>query len=123
MIGDMAVVELSRGGKTWAQLYAATALKSFGTDLNHKALWLALTPPQREAYRTLHDPGRFYDAKTHKLINLPQNYLGVPARIAAISYQLGLKTDRHALDDLLDHAALQFTNGALYADDAIPRAL
>jgi hypothetical protein len=31
MIGDMAVVELSRGGKTWAQLYAATAGKSFGT--------------------------------------------------------------------------------------------
>ena len=59
MIGDMAVVELSRGGKTWAQLYAATALKSFGTDLNHNAQWLALTPPQREACRTLLDPGAF----------------------------------------------------------------
>jgi len=27
MIGRMAAIELSRGGKTWAQLYAATAAK------------------------------------------------------------------------------------------------
>ncbi len=34
MIGKMAQLELSHGGKSWAQLYAATALESFGTDLN-----------------------------------------------------------------------------------------
>lgn len=120
MIGDMALIELNHGGKTWAQLYAAMALKSFGTDLHHNALWLELTPQEREAYRTLLDPGRFYDAKTHTLIHLPENYFGVAARIAAISYQLGLNTDRATLDDLLDHAARQFTDGALFADDAIP---
>src|SRR5437899_12259807 len=35
MIGKTAQVELSYGGKTWAQLYAAMALESFGTDLKH----------------------------------------------------------------------------------------
>src|SRR5215470_1235157 len=73
MIGNMASIELSQGGKTWAQLAAAVALKSYGTDLDRNALWLALTPEEREAYRTLLDPGRFYDAQTHTLINLPQN--------------------------------------------------
>ena len=39
MIGKMARIELSQGGKTWAQLYATMALQSFGTDLNRNALW------------------------------------------------------------------------------------
>src|SRR5467141_1782974 len=38
MIGKMAQIELSRGGKTWAQLYAAMALESFGTDLKRNSL-------------------------------------------------------------------------------------
>ena len=38
MIGKMAQIELSHGGKTWAQLYAAMALESFGKDLNHNSL-------------------------------------------------------------------------------------
>ena len=120
MIGKMAEIELSRGGKTWAQLYAAMALQSFGTDLNRNALWRSLTPAERQSYRTLLDPGRFYDEKTHMLIHLPENYFGVAARIAAIDYQLGLNKDGSALDDLLNRSAKQFTDGALFADDALP---
>ena len=120
MIGKMAWIELSHGGKTWGQLYAAMALQSFGTDLNRNTLWQNLTPEERQSYRTLLDPGRFYDEKTHTLIHLPENYFGVAARIAAINYQLGLNSDRTALDDLLNRAAQQFTDGALFADDALP---
>src|SRR6202795_363375 len=120
MIGKMARIELSHGGKTWAQLYAAMALQSFGTDLNHNALWQGMTTQQREEYRKLLDPARFYDEKTHTLIHLPENYFGVAARIAAIDYQLGLNKDRSALDHLLNRAANQFTDGALFADDALP---
>jgi hypothetical protein len=120
MIGKMAHIELSHGGKTWAQLYAAMALQSFGTDLNHNALWQGMTTQQREEYRKLLDPARFYDEKTHTLIHLPENYFGVAARIAAIDYQLGLNKDRSALDDLLNRAAKQFIDGALFADDALP---
>ena len=119
-IGKMAQIELSRGGKSWAQLYAAMALESLGTDLNHNALWQSLTPEQRQSYRSLSDPGRFYDEKTHTLINLPENYFGVAARIAAIDYQLGLNKDRTAVDELLNRAAKQFTDGAWFADDALP---
>jgi hypothetical protein len=120
MIGKMAQLELSRRGKSWAQLYAATALESFGTDLNHNALWQGLSAEQRETYVTLLDPDRFYDAKTHKLDNLPENYFGVAARIAAIDYELGLLKDRASLDDLLNRATAQFASGALFADDALP---
>jgi hypothetical protein len=120
MIAKMAQIELSDGGKTWAQLYAAMALQSFGTDLNHNALWQEMTTQQREEYRKLLDPARFYDERTHTLIHLPENYFGVAARIAAVDYQLGLNKDRGALDDLLNRAAKQFTDGALFADDALP---
>jgi hypothetical protein len=120
MIGKMAQIEMSHEGKTWAQLYAAMALQSFGTDLNHNALWQRMTSEHREEYRKLLDPARFYDEKTHTLIHLPENYFGVAARIAAIDYQLGLHKDRTALDDLLSRAAKQFTDGAIFADDALP---
>jgi hypothetical protein len=120
MIGKMAQIELSRGGKTWAQLYAAMALQSYGRDLNHNVLWQGLSLADKQCYRSLLDPGRFYDAKTHKLIHLPENYFGVAARIAAIDYDLGLNQDRASLDDLLNRAAAQFTSGALFADDALP---
>jgi hypothetical protein len=120
MIGRMAQIEFSRGGKTWAQLYAAMALHSYGRDLNHNALWQSLPPRGKETYRSLLNPGRFYDAKTHKLIHLPENYFGVAARIAAIDYDLGLNKDRVSLDDLLNRAAAQFTSGALFADDSLP---
>src|SRR3984957_11923409 len=120
MIGKMAEIELRRGGKTWAQLYAAMALQSFGADFHHNALWKGMTTKQREEFRELLDPARFYDEKTHTLIHLPENYFGVAVRIAAINYQLGLNKDRTALDDLLNRAAKQFTDGALFADDALP---
>ena len=120
MIGNMARIELSHGGKTWAQLYAAMALQSFGTDLNRNLLWQSMTSVEREAYRSLLDPARFYDEKTHTLIHLPENYFGVVARIAAIDFQLGINKDRTALDDLLNRAAKQFADGAFFADDALP---
>jgi hypothetical protein len=120
MIGQMAQIELSRGGKAWAQLYAAMALESFGKDLSHNALWQELSAEQRKTYLVLLDPNRFYDSKNHKLLHLPENYFGVAARIAAIDYELGLSKDRVAMDDLLDHAAVPFTKGALFADDAPP---
>jgi hypothetical protein len=120
MVGKMAQIELSHGGKTWAQLYAAMALESFGKDLNHNALWQGLSSEGRQTYVALLDPGRFYDAKNHQLINLPENYFGVAARIAAIDYKLGLNKNRASLDDLLNRAASQFTGGALFADDALP---
>lgn len=120
IIGKMAQIELNHGGKTWAQLYAAMALESFGRDLKHNALWQELSSEEKEAYLALLDPGRFYDAKTRKLIHLPENYFGVAARIAAIDYELGLNKDRASLDDLLNRAASQFTGGALFADDALP---
>jgi hypothetical protein len=120
MIGKMAQIELSHGGKTWAQLYAAMALESFGQDLNHNLLWQSLSSEERATYSALLDPGRFYDAKSHTLIHLPENYFGVAARIAAIDYELGLNKDRTSLDDLLNRAATQFTGGALFADDALP---
>lgn len=120
MIGKMAQIELGQGGKTWAQLYAAMALESFGTDLKNNALWQGLSSKERDAYLALLDPGRFYDTKTHTLIHLPENYFGVAARIAAIDYELGLNKDRASLDDLLNRAATQFTGGALFADDALP---
>ena len=120
MIGKMAQIELNHGGKTWAQLYAAMALQSYGKDLDHNALWQSLSPEGKETYRALLDPARFYDAKTHKLIHLPENYFGVAARIAVIDYELGLNKDRASLDDLLNHAAAQFTSGALFADDSLP---
>lgn len=120
MIAGMAPIELRQGGKAWAQLYAAQALRSFGTDLNHNALWQSLSPDERKQWKLLLDPGRFYDAQARKLIKLPENYFGVAARIAAIDFQLGLMKDRKYVDDLLDRAALQFSSGAPFADDALP---
>src|SRR6266446_476984 len=120
MIGKMAQIELSHGGKTWAQLYAAMALESFAKDINHNTLWQSLSSEGRQTYVALLDPGRFYDSKNHQLIRLPENYFGVAARIAAIDYELGLNKDRASLDDLLNRAASQFTGGALFADDALP---
>ena len=120
MLGKMAQIELDHGGKTWAQLYAAMALESFGKALNQNALWRGLSFEERKTYIALLDPSRFYDAKSHTLIHLPENYFGVAARIAAIDYELGLNKDRASLDDLLNQAAKQFTGGALFADDALP---
>jgi hypothetical protein len=119
-IGQMGLIESKGGGKAFSQLYAALSLRHFGKELKTNTLWQSLTPEEQVAWRSLLNPERFYDPQTNKVINLPENYLGVASRIASISYQLGVSTDRNFLDKLLDRAAIQFTNGAIYADDAPP---
>ncbi len=119
-VGKIGLVEAKGGGKAFSQLYAALALRHFGRDLKTNSLWNKLSPQEQTAWRSLLNPERFYDPKTNKVINLPDNYLGVAARIASIGYQLGISSDRNFLDKLLDRAAAQFTTGAIYADDAPP---
>jgi len=119
-VGRIGLIEARHCGRTFAQLYAALALQAFGTDLNRNSVWQGLSPAEREEWRSLLDPGRFYDRKTRTLIHLPENYFGVAARIAAISYRLGFITDRAYVDEILDRAVKQFTSGALFADDAFP---
>lgn len=119
-VGQIGLIESRAGSKAFSQLYAALALRHFGRDLKTNPLWQSLTAEEQKAWRSLLNPERFYDPKANKVINLPDNYLGVAARIASISYQLGISTDRAFLDKLLDRAAVQFTEGKLYADDAPP---
>jgi len=120
LIGKAGLIEARHGGKTFAQLYAAMALRSFGTDLEKNPLWQSLTPKEQEDWRSLLDPSRFYDRQTRRVINLPENYFGVAARVVAMDYQLGIITDRVFVDDVLNRAAEQFTSGALYSDDNVP---
>jgi hypothetical protein len=118
--GQIGLLEHRLGSTRFSQLYAAQALRHFGSDLKTNSVWQGLTAPERAAWRELLDPRKFYDPKTRNVIKLPENYLGVAARLAAIDYKLGLLEDRKLLDDLIDRAAQQFTSGALYADDAPP---
>jgi hypothetical protein len=83
-------------------------------------MWQNLTPAEQEEWRSLLDPARFYDRKARHVINLPENYFGVAARVATMDFQMGLITDRSYVDDLLDLAAAQFVKGAIYSDDDIP---
>lgn len=119
-IGDIGLLEVRLGGTRFSQLYAALSLRHYGSDLAANRLWQTLSPRERDAWRTLLDATRFYDPVKRQVINLPENYLGVAARIAAMAWDLKLLTDRALLDSLLDRAAVQFTSGALYADDALP---
>lgn len=119
-VGQIGLIEARAGSKAFSQLYAALALRHFGRDLKTNPLWQGLSPDEQKAWRSLLNPGRFYDPKTNKVINLPENYLGVAARIASIGYDLGISTDREFLDKLLDRSASQFNNGAIYADDSPP---
>lgn len=119
-IGQIGLIESQRGGKSFAQLYAALSLRSFGMDLKTNPVWQALSSTEQAAWRSLLDPSRFYDRKTRHVINLPENYFGVAARIATMDYQLGVITDRTFVDDVVNRAAEQFTSGALYSDDDIP---
>jgi hypothetical protein len=120
LVGQIGLLEHRLSGKAFSQLYAAQSLRYFGRDLKTNPVWQGLTEQERITWRVLLDPRSFYDPQTHNVIKLAENYLGVAARIAAISYQLGLFDDRKMLDDLLDRAANQFRSGALYADDAPP---
>jgi len=119
-VGQIGLIESRAGSKAFSQLYAALALRHFGRDLKTNPLWLSLSPEEQTAWRSLLNPERFYDPKTNKVINLAENYLGVAARIASIGYEMGISNDRAFLDKLLDRAAVQFTEGNLYADDAPP---
>ncbi len=119
-VGQIGLIESRAGSKAFSQLYAALALRHFGRDLKTNPLWQGLSPEEQKAWRSLLNPERFYDPKTNKVINLPENYLGVAARIASIGYELGISNDRAFLDKLLDRAAVQFTDGNLYADDSPP---
>jgi hypothetical protein len=119
-VGQIGLIESRAGSKAFSQLYAALALRHFGRDLKTNPLWQGLSPEEQKAWRSLLNPERFYDPKTNRVINLAENYLGVAARIASIGYELGISNDRAFLDKLLDRAAVQFTEGNLYADDAPP---
>jgi hypothetical protein len=119
-VGQIGLIESRAGSKAFSQLYAALALRHFGRDLKTNALWQSLSPDEQKAWLSLLNPERFYDPKTNRVINLPENYLGVAARIASIGYELGVSQDREFLDKLIDRAAVQFFAGNLYADDAPP---
>jgi hypothetical protein len=118
LVARVGVIESAKGGKAFAQLYAALALRHFGADLAHNALWQSLSDSDRMAWTALLDPTRFYDPKTRRVIDLPENYLGVASRVATLSFQMGVLQDRTFVDALLDRAAEPFVKGALYADDA-----
>jgi hypothetical protein len=119
-VGKIGLIEAKAGGKAFSQLYAAQAIRHFGRDLKTNPLWQSLSPEEQIAWRSLLNPERFYDPKTNKVINLPENYLGVAARIASIGYEIGISNDRNFLDKLLDRAAVPFTSGEIYADDSPP---
>jgi hypothetical protein len=118
LMARVGVIESAKGSKAFAQLYAALALRHFGADLTHNALWQSLSERDRLAWKALLDPTRFYDPKTRRVIDLPENYLGVASRVATLSFQMGVIQDRVFVDALVDRAAEPFTKGALYADDA-----
>jgi hypothetical protein len=119
-VGRMGLIEARAGSKAFSQMYAALALREFGENLDDNSVWHQLTPAERDEWRALLDVSRFYDPVARKVINLPENYLGVAARTHAMAFRLGLARDRAALDALIDQAALQFTSGHLYSDDAPP---
>lgn len=118
LVARVGVSESVNGGKAFAQLYAALALRHFGADLSQNAIWQSLSASDRAAWKLLLDPTRFYDPASRRVINLPENYLGVASRVATLAFQMGVLEDRRFVDSLLDRAAEPFTNGALYADDA-----
>lgn len=119
-IAEMGLHESRQGGKSFAQLYSTLALRHYGTDLSKNVVWQSMTESERKEWYSLLDPTRFYDAKKRAVINLPENYLGVAARVAAMSFQMGVLKDRTFLDSVVEKAAEQFTNGAIYADDSPP---
>jgi hypothetical protein len=119
-IAEMGLIESRQGGKSFAQLYSTLALRHYGTDLSRNAVWQSMSESERKEWNSLLDPTRFYDANKRAVINLPENYLGVAARVSAMSFQMGVLKDRAFLDSVVERAAEQFTRGAIYADDAPP---
>lgn len=119
-IAEIGLIEARKGGKAFAQLYSTLALRHYGTDLSKNAVWQSLSESEKKEWFELLDPARFYDAKKREVINLPENYLGVAARVAAMSFQMGILKDRAFLDSVVERAAEQFTKGAIYSDDNPP---
>lgn len=119
-IAEIGLIEARNGGKAFSQLYSTLALRHYGTDLSKNAVWQSMTESERKEWNALLDPARFYDAKKRQVINLPENYLGVAARVAAMSWQMGVLKDRALLDSVVERAAEQFLNGNIYSDDNPP---
>jgi hypothetical protein len=119
-VGQIGLLEYRLKSSRFSQLYAVLALRHFGKDLSTNPVWQGLSEEERAAWRKFLDISAFYDPKTQQVINLPENYLGVAARIASISYQLGLLKDRALLDSVVTRAARPFTSGGLFSDDAPP---
>jgi len=80
MIGKMGLIESRHGGKTFAQLYAALALRHFGIDLDHNAVCRAWVPGKRRL-ALLARSRPFLQSPEHEVINLPENYFGVASRV------------------------------------------
>jgi len=119
-VGEVGLLEYRLKGTRFSQLYGVLGLRFFGRDLNSNPVWQSLNESQRAQWRQWLDVSAFYDPKTQQVINLPENYLGVAARIASVSYQLGLLKDRALVDGVITRAARPFTNGGIYSDDAPP---
>lgn len=119
-VGQIGLLEYRLGGTRFSQMYGVLSLRHFGRDLNTNPVWQGLSEEQRAQWRKYLDVSAFYDPKTQQVINLPENYLGVAARIASVSYQLGLLKDRALLDGVITRAARPFMNNGLYSDDAPP---
>jgi hypothetical protein len=118
-VGQIGLLEYRLKGTRFSQLYGVLALRFFGRDLNTNPVWQGLNEEERVQWRKFLDVSAFYDPKTQQVINLPENYLGVAARIAGVSYQLGLLKDRALVDGVVTRAARPFSGG-LYSDDAPP---
>src|SRR5205809_1019549 len=115
-VGQIGLLEYRLKGTRFSQLYGVLGLRFFGRDLNSNPVWQSLNEEQRGQWRQWLDVSSFYDPKTQQVINLPENYLGVAARIASVSYQLGLLKDRELVDGVITRAARPFTNGGIYSD-------
>jgi hypothetical protein len=119
-VGQVGLLEYRLKGTRFSQLYGLMGLRFFGTDLDSNPVWQSLNEEQRTQWRRFLDISPFYDPKTQQVINLPENYLGVAARIASASYQLGLLKDRALVDGVITRAARPFLNQGIYADDSPP---
>ncbi len=119
-IAEIGLIEARKGGKSFAQLYSTLALQHYGTDLSKNAVWQSMNDSERKEWYSLLDPKRFYDPVKRQVINLPENYLGVAARVSAMSFRMGVLKDRAFLDSVVERAAQQFTSGELFADDNLP---
>jgi hypothetical protein len=119
-VGQVGLLEYRLKGTRFSQLYGVLGLRFFGRNLETNPVWLSLNEEQRTQWRHFLDISDFYDPKTQQVINLPENYLGVAARIASASYQLGLLKDRALVDGVITRAARPFLNNGIYSDDAPP---